>query len=158
MPNDDKFSIMSSEGDNLGPKVVIDDMNLNICTKQFSDAAELAHQTIVRNINMRLSYTRLLMKHVTIPAKSSTMCLDNIFTGVLPDLVVIKFVTDTAFVGSYTENPYNFKNFKTKRINLFRNGTRVPQFGKLPKFTKKIFNETYFTFQKQLGFDQGDLV
>ena len=47
MPNDDKFCTMSSDGDNIGPKVVIDDMNLIICTKQLSDAAELAHQTIV---------------------------------------------------------------------------------------------------------------
>ena len=156
MPNDDKFCIMSSDGDNLGPKVVIDDMNLIICTKQLLDAAELAHQTLVGNINMRLPYTRVLMKHVAIPANSSTMCLDNIFTGVLPDLVVMGFVTDTAFAGSYTENPYNFKNFKIKRMDLFRNGTRVAQFGYLPNFTKKIYNQAYFTFQEQLGFDQGD--
>ena len=62
---------------------------------------------------MRLSYTRVLMKHVAIPANSSSMCLDNIFTCVLPDLVVMGFVTDTAFAGSYTENPYNFKNLKS---------------------------------------------
>ena len=111
MPNDDKFCIMSSDEDNLGPKVVIDDMNIIICTKQLSDAAELAHQTIFGNINMRFPYTRVLMKHVAIPANSSTICLDHIFTGVLPYLVVIKFVTDTAFAGSCTENPYNFKNF-----------------------------------------------
>ena len=43
MPNDDKLWIMSSDGDNLGSKVVIDDMNLIICTKQLSDAVELAH-------------------------------------------------------------------------------------------------------------------
>ena len=47
MPNDDKFCILSSDGDNLGLKVVIDDMNIIICTKQLSDAAELANQTLV---------------------------------------------------------------------------------------------------------------
>ena len=156
MPNDDKFCIMSCDGDNLKPTVVIDDMILIICTKQLSDAPELAHKTIVGTINMRLSYTRVLMKHVAIPADSSTVCLDNIFTSVLFNLVVIGFVTDTAFAGSYTENPYNFKNVKIKRTDLFRNGTRVPQFGYLPNFPKKIYNQTYLTFQKQLAFDQGD--
>ena len=91
---------MSSDGGNLGPKVVIDSMNLIISTKQLSDAAELTHQTLVGNINMRLPYTRVLMKHVAIPANSSTMWLDNSFTGVLPDLVVMGFVTNTAFPGS----------------------------------------------------------
>ena len=68
------------------------------------------------------------------------MCLDNIFTGRLPDLVMVGFVSDTAFAGSYTENPYNFKNFKMKRMDLFRNGMRVARFGYKPNFTKKIYN------------------
>ena len=66
------------------------------------------------------------------------------------------FVTDTAFAGSYIGNLYNFKNFKIKRMDLFRNGTRVPQFGYLLNFTKKIYNHAYFTFQEQLGLGQGD--
>ena len=139
---------MSSDEDNLGPKLVIDDMNLIICNKQLYDTAELAHQTFVGTINMRLSYTRVLMKHVAILTNSSTMCLDNILTGVLPDLVVMGFVTDTAFAGSYTENPYNLKNFKINRMDLFRNGTRVSQFGYLPNFKKKIYNQAYFTLQE----------
>ena len=49
MPNDDKFCIMSSDGDNLGPKLVIDDMNLIICTKQLFDATKFTNQTLVGN-------------------------------------------------------------------------------------------------------------
>ena len=41
-------------------------------------------------------------------------------------------------------------------MDLFRNGTRVPQFGYLPNFIKKIYNQAYFTFQEQLGFNQDD--
>ena len=104
MPNDDKFCIMRSDEDNLGPKVVIDDMNLIICTKLLSDGAELAHQTIVGN-KPAPPINRVLIKHVAIPANSSNMCHDNICTGVLPNLVVMLFVTDTAYAGSYTENP-----------------------------------------------------
>ena len=55
-----------------------------------------------------------MMKHMAISAGSSIMCLDNIFTGGLPDLVVMGFVSETAFAGSNTENMYNFKNFKIK--------------------------------------------
>ena len=41
-------------------------------------------------------------------------------------------------------------------MNLFCNGTRVPQFGNLLNFTKKIYNHAYFTFKEQPGFDQGN--
>ena len=120
LPNDDKFIFMSTEGANFGPKLVIKEMNLIIHTKQLSDATELAHRALVREKNMRLPYTRVMMKHVAIPSGSSTICLDNIFTGGLPDLVVMGFVSDTAFAGSYTDNPFNFQNFKVKRMDMYR--------------------------------------
>ena len=66
---------MSSNGDNLGLKLVINYMNLIICIKQIFDAAEFAHQIIVGNINMRLPYTCVLIKNVAISGNRSTMCL-----------------------------------------------------------------------------------
>jgi hypothetical protein len=156
LPNDDKFIFMSSEGATFGPKLVIKEMNLIIHTKQLSDATELAHRALVREKNMRLPHTRVMMKHVAIPSGSSTICLDNLFTGGLPDLVVMGFVSDTAFAGSYTDNPFNFQNFKVKRMDMFANGNKVSQMGYRPDFAKKLYNDSYLTFQEQLGFDQGD--
>ena len=43
MTKDDKFSIMSSNNNNFGYKLVIDNMNLIICTKQFFDKVEFAY-------------------------------------------------------------------------------------------------------------------
>ena len=156
LPNDDKFILMTTEGANFGPKVVIKEMSLIIHTKQLSNSTEIAHRSLVHEKNMRLPYTRVLMKHIAIPSGSSTICLDNIFTGPLPDLVLMGFVSDAAFAGSYTENPFNFQNFKLKRLDMFANGNRVSQMGYRPDFAKKLYEDSYFTFQEQLGFDQGD--
>ena len=41
-------------------------------------------------------------------------------------------------------------------MDLFRTGTRVLQFDYIHNFTKKIYIHAYFTFQEQLGIDQGD--
>ena len=83
LPNDDKFILMTTEGANFGPKVVIKEMSLIIHTKQLSNSTEIAHRALVHEKNMRLPYTRVLMKHIAIPSGSSTICLDNIFTGPL---------------------------------------------------------------------------
>ena len=156
LPNDDKFILMSSEGAGFGPKVVIKEMNLIIHTKQLSDSTEFAHRSLIHEKNMRLPYTRVMMKHVAIPSGSSTICLDNIFTGALPDLVLMGFVSDTAFAGNYTDNPFNFQNFKVKRMDMFANGNKVSQMGYRPDYAKKLYEDAYYTFQEQLGFDQGD--
>ena len=47
MPNDDTFLFMFANKDNLGPKVVINKMNLIVATKQMSEATELAHRALV---------------------------------------------------------------------------------------------------------------
>ena len=41
IPNDDKFLFMSAGGDNIGQKVVIKEINLNVAAKQMFDATEL---------------------------------------------------------------------------------------------------------------------
>ena len=66
------------------------------------------------------------------------------------------FVSDTAFAGSYTDNPFNFQNFKLKRMDMYANGIKVSQLGYKPDFAKKLYNDSYLIFQEQLGFDQGD--
>ena len=48
MSNDDKFLFMSADKNNLKPKVVIKEMNLNVAIKQMSHATELAHRAFVR--------------------------------------------------------------------------------------------------------------
>ena len=156
MPHDDKFIFMSAEGANFGPKLVIKEMNLIIHTKQLSDSTEFAHRSLVGEKNMRLPYNRVMMKHVAIPSGSSTICLDNIFTGALPDLVVMGFVADAAFSGSYTANPFNFQNFKIKRLDMFANGNKVSQMGYKTDYAKKLYNDGYFTFQDQLSFGEGE--
>ena len=138
IPHDDQFLFMSADADHLGPKVVIKKMNIIVAIKQMLDATDLAHRVLVRERNMRLTYTRVMMKHVAIPAGSLTMCLEIIFTGGQPELVVMGFVSDTAFAGNYTENPFNVKNFKIKQIDLFLNGMPVPRFGYQPNFTENI--------------------
>ena len=120
------------------------------------DLTKLAHRALVCESNMRLPYICVMIKHVALPAGSSTMCLDNIFLNGLPDLVVTGFLSNTAFAGSYRKSPYNFKNFKIKQMDLFSNGMSVPRFGYQPNFTKKIYNSDNFTFQEQLELDQGD--
>ena len=104
-------------------------MNLNVATNKMFDATDLAHRAFVCERNMRLPYTQVMMKHVAIYAGSSTVCLDNLFTCKMTNLVVMGFLSDTAFAGSYTKNPYNFKNFIIKRMDLFPNAMRVTRFG-----------------------------
>lgn len=155
IPSSDKFVLMCGDA-NFEPWVEIKEVNLIVHKKQLTSAAELAHRQLVQEQNFRIPFTRVSMKHMAIPANSQSISLDNLFSGPLPDLVVMGFVADDAHAGSYTRNPFNFQNFRLKRIELLRNGTKVPRYGYTPAFATNNYNKDYLSFQAQLGFANGE--
>ena len=50
----------------------------------------------------------------------------NIFQGALPNRIVIGMVDADAFNGTYTKNPFNFKNYDITTMGLTVNGENLP--------------------------------
>jgi hypothetical protein len=50
----------------------------------------------------------------------------NIFQGALPNRIVIGMVDADAFNGTYTKNPFNFKNYDITTVGLPVNGQNLP--------------------------------
>ena len=51
---------------------------------------------------------------------------DRLFNGKIPNRVIVVFVDNDAFHGSYTTNPFNFKHMNISEIGLSINGQPVP--------------------------------
>ena len=107
----------------------IEQATLVIHTKQLTDVVELAHRELLLSENIKLPYTRVQVKHLSIPANQTSYAFDNVFTGALPDLVVIGLINDADFAGGYQRSPFNFQAFGVNRIELRRNGMPVPRDG-----------------------------
>ena len=137
-------------------KMKIEYAALVIHTKQLTDVAELAHRELLLSQNMKLPYTRVQVKHLSIPQNQTSYAFDNVFTGALPDLVVVGLVDDEDFAGGYQRNPFNFQKFGVNRIELKRNGLPVPREGYTPNWTTGAYIRDYLLFQNQLGFGKGD--
>ena len=109
-------------------KVVIEHAALLIHTKQLTSEGELAHRELLTKRPMKLPYSRVQVKHLSIPQNQTSYNFD-VFTGVLPDIVIVGHVADADFAGHYNRNQFNFQNFGVHRIDLRRNGIPVPRFG-----------------------------
>ena len=96
------------------------------------------------------------MKHLSILANQTSINFDNVFTGALPDLVVVDLVSEGDFAGCYLRNPFNYQNFGVNRIELKRNGTPRPTEGYTPNFANGQFIMAYSTFLQALECDTGD--
>ena len=79
------------------------------------------------------------MKHLFNPANQTSIKFDNVFTGALPDLVVVRLERDGNLSGGYKRNPFNYQNFGGYRIELNRNDTPMPTKG----YTLNFANNQY---------------
>ena len=137
-------------------KMAIQRVNLIIHTKQLTSTAQKAHKELLQVQNMRTHYSRVQVKHLSIPANQTSISFDNVFTGALPDLVIVGLVSDADHAGGYQRNPFNFRNFGVNRIDLKRNGMPVPRHGYTPNFANGQYKKDYMTFLEQLDCDSGD--
>ena len=92
-------------------KAVIQFASFIVYTKQLTSEAEYAHSELLKEKVMSLPYTRVQVKHLSIPQNQTNYNFDNVFTGSLPDLVVVDLLDDADFAGGYQRNPFNFQNF-----------------------------------------------
>ena len=81
---------------------------------------------------------------------------DNVFTGLLPNLVVVNLLDDADFAGGYQRNPFNFYNFDVNWMEQRRNGTVVPLSSYTFNFANGQYIKDYVTMQKQLDCGKGD--
>ena len=93
---------------------------------------------------------------MTIAQHTSKQLFGNVFTGSLPDLVIVVLVSEANFTGGYQRNPFNFQTFNLCDIRMKRNSQEVPRSGYTPNYVNGIYMQEYITFQEQLGYDIGD--
>ena len=138
MPSTDNFVCKSAapvgQAVQENYKMEIIRVTLTIRTKQLSSTAPDAHNQLLITQNMRSHYSRVQEKHLSIPANTTLTKFDYVFTGAIPDLVIVGLLSDADFAGGYQRNPFNFQNFGMNRKELKPNGTSVPQNGYTPNF------------------------
>src|SRR6185437_48149 len=80
-----------------------------------------------------------------------SISLDNLFHGPQPKRVVLGFVSNAAFSGDITRNPFNFSNHNISYMSLFIDGEQIPSRPLQPDFTNGQFVESYHSLFSGTG-------
>ena len=137
-------------------KLVIKSANLIIRTNKLTSTAHKGLMDLLVLQNMMHHLSRVQMKHLSIPSNQASINFDNVFTGALPDLVVVGLVSDADLAGGYQRNPFNFQNFCVNCIELKRNNTSRPSEVYTPNVATGQYIEAYLTFLQELECDTGN--
>ena len=102
-------------------------MNTSLLVRRVkpSPGVLLGHEDALMKMNAKFPITRTECKVLVYPAGLRTIQEDNVFLGQLPKRVVIGMVDNSAFTGSYTNNPYNFKTYNINYLALYVDGEPV---------------------------------
>ena len=81
---------------------------------------------------------------------------EKLFTGQLPSRLIIGCVDNYAFNGSYTKNPYNFKNFAFSEISLYLDGNTQPIRPLKPNYAGRQYIQAFMSLFSGTGKENRD--
>ena len=151
----DQFSLMGMDD----YKVVVEKAILYIRKVKLSSAMFMEHADALESTNAKYPVRRVICKSVTVPGNFLDVSHEKLFSGQLPNRIVIGLVRNTAFSGNRIRNPYNFEHFNLTEISVFADGQNVQNIKPLKiDFTHRQYIQAYnslFTGTGKLFHDEG---
>lgn len=106
--------------------VAIEDATLFLNHVTINPGVLLAHEAVLNSKNAHYPYKRVEVKSYTVPSKNSSISLDNVVIGQLPNFILFCMVDNEAYTGKRSLNPFNFKHNNITNFYLTVNGVQVP--------------------------------
>ena len=143
--NTNNYVLMSSEA-GAAYKVEIEQIYLNVRKVKVADDVidNIAEESIPYPI------TRVVQKECTVPAGGKTFTENNLWDGDLPTKVAFGLVLNTAHVGSYKENPFNYQNFDVSSVCLRENGQVIDGRPLSLDYDNEQYVDGYWSLQRAL--------
>ena len=74
------------------------------------------------------NYLETLAKTFIMPARQNQFIQENVFNNAPIRRVAIAMNTNSAFIGSFTENPFWYQQFDLRQIRILRGGQPIIRF------------------------------
>ena len=149
------FAIMSPTG-GAGFRVKIEDAALFVRKVKISPTVQLAHIKGLEKSTAKYPLRRVECKVFSIPAGHLSVTHENLFLGQTPKRIIVGFCDTDAFNGSYSKNPFNFKNYDLNFLALYVDGKQVPSKPLQPKFKHGNYIRAYTSLFSGTGQNYSD--
>ena len=117
---------MISDNPNIGLGIV--DCSLYTRRIALKDDYHKKRMDMLAHTLVELNYLKTLAKTLIIPARQSQLIQENIFNNAPARRIAIAMNTNSAFTGSYTENPFWYQQFDLKQIRILKGGQSIVDF------------------------------
>jgi hypothetical protein len=134
VPNKSEFYFKTND-DKIIPRIEFLDIHLNVMKSRVSDELLLAHMRALSISSAKYPIVRSQVKTFTIDKGVTSRNLENVINGQLPRRIYLSFISNEAFGGSYTKNPFYYDSYNINSIACFVNGEQFPRRAYTPDFS-----------------------
>lgn len=145
----DQFCLMTPQ--NVLYKANIVSASIFVKKVSISPAVRLAHSRALQHTNAKYAINRVALKTFSIPQGTRVCNQENLYNGQVPKFVIVCFVDNEAYTGSYIRNPFNFQHCNTEFISLYVDGAPYPAKPFQPHFPNGQYVREYFQLIQSTG-------
>jgi hypothetical protein len=136
----------------LNPKVRFLDASLYIRKHVLYPSIILSHQKLLESGHSALYPFKMSdVKAFSIPAGNQVFVEENMFLGSIPSRIVVALLPSSSFVGTYTSNPFIFKDYSMSYLALNVNNIPIPIKGMGINFSEGSYLLPYYLMFCSLG-------
>ncbi|XP_073421059.1 uncharacterized protein F54H12.2-like [Dendrobates tinctorius] len=134
--NKDAFCLVSADPDPL--KVQILNACLYVKRVQVAPAVRIGHSQALLSATAKYAIDRACMKVDSIPGGTRISNIENLFLGAIPRVIILGFVDNEAFSGTYNKNPLYFHHSNVNHAALYLDGQQIPSQPFQPNFNIEL--------------------
>lgn len=149
--NADNFCLMDLSNANTQYKLDIKEMSLFIKKMEINDSLNLAIEQMLKTTTAKYPLRRVQLTNLHITDNRRSTPLNSLFSGSLPRRMVIGLVQSEAVRGTYSSNPFVFKDFGISDIKIVSGTTTVPSTPYKLSFDNNNFMRAYVQMFEGIG-------
>ena len=112
------------------PNVSLGIVDCSLYTRRIAvkDDYHKERMDMLANTPVDFNYLETLAKTFIIPARQNQFIQENIFNNAPVRRIAIAMITNSAFIGSYTENLFWYPQFQLRQLRILRGGQPIVDF------------------------------
>lgn len=146
--NKDIFSLMASE-DSF--KVSMQSACLFVRKVHVAPSIMIAHEKALENGVAKYPLRRIEVKTYALSSGLQSSTISNAFIGQLPTRIILGLVSNQAFNGHITRNPFKFNHYNLNYLAVLNGGVMIPTKPFQPNFEKSLYARSYLSLFTDLN-------
>ena len=150
-PQRPEFTILNFDRDDSKYQINILSAKLVVRKVKLYPAAVLDFERHIAKSQAKLPISQVKVTTLSIPQGLSSYSHNSLFNGTLPQYIVVGFLKNSAYSGTFTSNPFNFIHNDLNHIQLKVNERLVPTLPITPNYDLDQFGEAYESVYTVIG-------